>query len=84
MIVITFKNQKKMKNLYCGLFIVFLLIGTKSLAQSDFTVTSPSTDPYSGLIKPLKAGSSIQIQVKMTNNKNVTYTASINKNSLYL
>ncbi len=60
-----------------------LMSNINSSAQSDFTVASPSTDSYGGLIKPMKSGNSIQIQIKMTNNKNITYTASINKNAMF-
>lgn len=72
-----------MKKFYVVLTTLLLAISIKSIAQSDFTVTSPSTDSYGGLIKPMKAGSNIQIQIKMKNNKNVTYTASINKSAMY-
>jgi len=75
-------NMRKIALIFCATLAV-LAASIPAIAQSDFTVTSPSTDAYGGLIKPLKAGNNIQIQIKMTNNKNVTYTASINKNAMF-
>ena len=51
-------------------------------AQDDFTVTCTSPSIGNGYIKPMKAGSSLQFQVMMKNNKNVTYTASIDKSKM--
>jgi len=64
----------------CIYFLTTLLLmaSIESIAQSDFTVTCNSPYIGGGYIKPMKAGSSIQFQVKLTNNKNVTYTVSIN------
>jgi hypothetical protein len=74
--------MKRLFKFFC-LILILLCMSNKIFTQ-DFTVKSPSTDKYNGLITPLKAGSSIQLQIKMKNNKTVTYTVSINKNSLYL
>jgi len=48
------------KTIYLMLTIMLAVIN--AFAQSDFTVTSPSTDAYGGLIKPLKAGGSIHFR----------------------
>jgi len=74
-----------MRKINQTLCVIILVLSTSitAIAQSDFTVTSPSTDSYGGLIKPMKAGGSIQLQVKIKNNKNVTYTVSINKDAMY-
>jgi len=74
--------MRKISQILCTIY--FALAGVAANAQSDFTVTCSSPNIGNGYIKPMKAGSSFQFQVSIRNNKTVTYTASINKNSLYL
>ena len=58
--------------------VLFLFISNKICAQ-DFTVKIASTDNCDGYIQPLKAGASIQFQIKVTNNRTDTCTVSIDK-----
>ena len=57
---------------------LLLFINNKTLAQ-DFTVAIGTTDKCAGYIQPLKAGASIQFQIKVTNNRTDTCTVSIDK-----
>lgn len=59
-----------------------MMIGAATNAQPNFTVTCSSPFIGNNYIKPMKAGSSIQFQIKVKNNNTVTYTVSIDKNAM--
>ncbi|RPH32064.1 MAG: T9SS C-terminal target domain-containing protein [Bacteroidales bacterium] len=67
-------------NKYLSTILSVIVLGM-SLASSaqNFTVTSPSTDPFKKLCKPIKAGGSFQMQIKVKSNINETLTISIDK-----
>lgn len=61
------------------LTLLFLL---NTIRAQDFTVNIQSTDNCSGYIVPLKAGASIQFQIKVKNNRTDTCTVSIDKHAM--
>jgi hypothetical protein len=72
-----------MKNMYKTFgIILFVLSCIGNLYADDFTVTVPSTKDYANMIKPLKAGGSIQFQISVKNNRTDTCTISINKDAI--
>jgi hypothetical protein len=71
-----------MKKVTCFATLVLLVFMTTKSWSQDFTVTIASTDNCSGYIVPLKAGASIQFQIKVKNNRTDTCTVSIDKNAM--
>jgi hypothetical protein len=56
------------KNLKTYLFLGLLLLFSPIALTQEFSVDIDETDPYNGLIKPLKPGASHSLTVKVKNN----------------
>lgn len=61
---------------------VFILASGSIAQAQDFTATGPTNNVANNIIYPLKAGSSIQLQVKLKSNRKDTCTVSLDKNSM--
>jgi len=61
--------------------IFLLAFGSIAQAQ-DFTATGPTDNVANDIIYPLKAGASIQLQVKLKSSRKDTCTVSLDKNSM--
>ena len=73
--------MNRLLKLFC-LALVILTLTSNCLAQ-DFTVISTTTDPYNGLIQPLKAGGSKQLLISLKNNRTDICTVAIDKSQWY-
>lgn len=72
-------NKNLMKLLWPVLFLTFL--ASNAMTQ-DFTATGPTDNVANNIVYPMKAGASIQLQVKLKSNRKDTCTVSIDKNAL--
>jgi|GEM_PF-5376673 len=55
--------MRKINQMLCVIY--FAIASIAANAQSDFTVTCSSPNISNGLIKPMKAGGSFQMQIKV-------------------
>jgi len=62
--------------------VLFLLTTSGILSAQEFTVKIPSTDDYGHLFKPIKADSSFQFKISVTNNRTDVCTVSIIKDDM--
>lgn len=72
-------NKNLMKLLDLVLFFTF---SASNAMTQDFTATGPTDNVATNIIYPLKAGASIQLQVKLKSNRKDTCTVSIDKNAV--